>query len=67
MPIHNLIEYSDNHLRTSESLWQYYGDEPFININNSAIIGVPDDTDSASFRYQPKITGQTGNNGTKDI
>ena len=67
MPIHNLIEYSDNHLRTSESLWQYYGDEPFININNGAIIDVPDDTDSASFRYKPTITGQTGNNGTKYI
>ena len=24
MPIHNLIEYSDNYSKTSRSLWQYY-------------------------------------------
>ena len=24
MPIHNLIEYSDNYSKTSGSLWQYY-------------------------------------------
>ena len=33
----------------SGSLWQDYGDEPFI--NNDAIIDVPDDPDSASFKY----------------
>ena len=28
MPLYNLIEYSDNYAKTSESLWQYYRDEP---------------------------------------
>ena len=28
MPMNNLIEYSDNHTKTSGSLWQYYRDEP---------------------------------------
>ena len=28
MPMHNLIEYSDNHSKTSVSLWQCYKDEP---------------------------------------
>ena len=32
MPMYNLIEYSDNYLKTSESLWQYYKDDPNDNI-----------------------------------
>ena len=28
MPMYNLIEYSDNHSKTSGSFWQYYKDEP---------------------------------------
>ena len=28
MPMNNLIEYSDNHTKTSGNLWQYYRDEP---------------------------------------
>ena len=28
MPMYNLIEYSDNYSKTSESLWQYYKDDP---------------------------------------
>ena len=28
MPMYNLIEYSDNYLKTSESVWQYYRDDP---------------------------------------
>ena len=44
MPMYNLIEYSDNYLKTSGSLWQYYRDEPSLNNNNkywggSLIIG----------------------------
>ena len=31
MTIYNLIEYRDNYLNTSGSLWQYYRDEPFLN------------------------------------
>ena len=27
MPMHNLIEYSNNYSRTSGSFWQYYRDE----------------------------------------
>ena len=28
MPMYNLIKYTDNYSKTSESLWQYYKDEP---------------------------------------
>ena len=31
MPMYNLIEYSDNYLKTSGSLWQYYKDQ--LNVN----------------------------------
>ena len=66
MPMYNLIEYSDNYLKTSGSLWQYYRDEPIIN-NDGNIIDFLDDPDSVSFKYKQKITGQTGDNGTKDV
>ena len=31
MPMYNLIEYSDNYSKTSESLWQYCKDIPAVN------------------------------------
>ena len=66
MPMYNLIKHSDPYSRTSESLWQYYRDEPALNTNGK-IIGFPANTnDSASFKFKQQITGQTGNGGTKD-
>ena len=57
MPMYNLIEYSDNYAKTSESLWQYYRDEPDDNL-----------ADSESFKSKIKITGKTPNNGNeKDV
>ena len=41
MPIYNLIEYSDNYLKTSRSLWQCYRDEPALN-TAGGIIDFPD-------------------------
>ena len=66
MPIYNLIEYSDPYLTTSGSLWQYYRDEPALN-DNGEIIDFPADNNSASFKFKQRITGQTGNSGTKDV
>ena len=34
--MNNLIEYSDNYSKRSESLWQYYRDEPFLDANDDA-------------------------------
>ena len=57
MPMYNLIEYSNNYLKISGSLWQYYKDEPNDNI-----------ADSESFKSKVKITGKTPNDGnTKDV
>ena len=66
--MYDLIKYSDNYLKTSGGLWQYYRDEPFMN-KHGVIIGAPDDPDDldASFKYKQKITGQTENDGIKDV
>ena len=67
MPMYNLIEYSDNYAKTTGSLWQYCKDIPARNNNNNAIIISVDDDLTDSFIFKAKITGQTGNNGTKDV
>ena len=48
MPVYNLIEYSDNHSKTSGSLWQYYKNDPNDNITQSELI-----------KSKIKITGKT--------
>ena len=37
MPMHNLIEYSDNCSKTSQSLQQHYKDEPALNTAGTII------------------------------
>ena len=60
----NLIEYSDNFSKTSGSLWQYCKDIPTVNSNGNIVeFNVANATDS--FNFKAKITGQTGNIGTK--
>ena len=57
MAIYNLIEYNDNYLKTSGSLWQHYRDDP----NDVK-------AESESFKYKIKITGKTYVDGnTKDF
>ena len=57
MPMYNLIEYSDNYSKTSGSLWQYYKDDPNVNLANSE-----------SFKYKVKRTRKTSVDGnTKDV
>ena len=66
MPMYNLIEYSDSYSKTSGSLWQYCKDIPAVN-NNNAIINVTNNNLTDSFNFKVKMTGQTGDNGTKDV
>ena len=57
MPMYNLIEYSDNYVKISGSLWQYYRDETNNNL-----------ADSESFEFKVKITGKTpANDNEKDV
>ena len=53
-------------MKTSRSLWQYYRDEPFID-NDGHIIDVPEDPNTASFKYKEKITGHTRDDLRKDF
>ena len=64
--MYNFIEYSDNYAKTTGSLWQYCKDIPARN-NNNAIIIFAENNLTDSFNFKAKITGQTGNNGTKDV
>ena len=68
MPMYNLIENSDNYSKPSGILFQYCRDEPATNINN--IIELNDFTDANLtdlFNLKVKLTGQTGDNGTKNL
>ena len=66
MPMHNVIEYSDNYAKTTGSLWQYCKDIPARDANN-IIEEFTGGNTTDSFNFKAKITGQTGNNGTKDV
>ena len=46
--IYNLIEYRNNYSKTSESLWQYYRDEPALN-DTSYIMDFRDAINRALF------------------
>ena len=66
MPMYNLIEYSDNYAKTSGSLQQYCKDIPARDANNITEEFTGGNT-TDSFNFKVKITGQTGNDGTKDV
>ena len=65
MRMYNLIEYSDNYLRTSGSLWQYCRHEPPLT-DTSVIVDIFPGN-SVSFKFRQKIIGRTDNNGTKHV
>ena len=54
MPMYNLIQYIGNDSKTSGSLWQYYRDEPNVNI-----------TESKLLKFKIKITRKTPDNDNK--
>ena len=66
MSIYNLIEYSDNYTKTTGSLWQYCKDIPARNANNE-ITAFDANNTTDSFTFKAKITGRTGNGGTKYV
>ena len=65
MHMYNLIAYIDIYLKTSGDLRQYY--EPDLDNDNNFIDFSPDDNNSISFKCKEKLTGQKGNDGTKDV
>ena len=65
MPTYNLIEYSDNYLKTSGNLWQFCKDILVVNYDGN-IIEFNGANAADSFDFKARITGQTGNNGRID-
>ena len=59
MSMYNLLEYSKSCRKTTESLWDYYRDEP----NNlpAADYNTDPKTNSESFKYKSSITGKASN------
>ena len=66
MAMYNSIEYSDNYSKTSGSLWQYCKDIPAVNDDN-AVVDFTNNNLTDSFNFKVKMTGQTGDNGTKNV
>ena len=61
------IEFSDASSKISEILWQYYRNEPALDINDNIINLSANDNNSILFNFKQQITGQTGNGGTKGV
>ena len=53
MPMHNLIEYSDNYSGTSGSLWDFKR----YKVDNNA--NVTNDNNASSFKYEASLIGST--------
>ena len=66
MPMYNLIENSDNYSKTSGSLWQYCKYIPAVD-NKNAIANFAENNSTDSFNFIVKMTGQTGDDGTKNV
>ena len=64
--MYDLIEYSNNYSKTSGSLWQYSKDIPAVD-NNNAIVNFAKNNITDSFNFKAKMTGQTADNGTKNV
>ena len=57
MPTYNLIEYSNDYVKTSGSFWQYFRDKPDGNL-----------VDFESFKSKINITGKTpDDDNEKDV
>ena len=66
MPMYNLIEYIDNYAKTTGILWKYCKDIPARN-NNDEIVIFKGNNATDSFNFKEKFTGQTDDDGTKDV
>ena len=55
MPTYSLIEYSDNHSKTSGRIWQYYRDEPFLDDNKAIANFLAVNNNSGLFKFKQKI------------
>ena len=67
MPMYDLIEYSNNYYKTSQSLWQYCRGKPFLDNNGTNADFPSDNNNSGLFKFKTKIASTIGNDGTKNV
>ena len=67
MSMYNLVEYSDNYSKTSEILWKYCRDKSALDDNGAIVNFNGANAITDLFKIKVKITGQTGDNGTKNV
>ena len=63
----NLIKYSNNYSKRSESLWKYYSSEPALNGNGTVIDFPTDNNDRALFKTKIKVASKVQFDGAKDV
>ena len=67
MPMHNLLQYSDNYSMTSASLWNYYRDEINDDANENVNNRINNKTILSKSEYKTKLIGSMPNdNDTLD-
>ena len=66
MPKYNLIDYSDNYSKTSGVLWQHCR-EAAVDANGGIADFTAANSITDSFKIKEKVTGQTSNDGTKNV
>ena len=64
--MYNLIEYSIGYKKTSGNLCQYCKDIPEVD-NNNTNVDFTENNLTDSFNFKVKMTGQTGDDGTKEV
>ena len=67
MSMYNLIEYNDYYLKISGMLCQFYADAPVVDANGAIVDFTEDNASTESFNLKVKLTGQTGDNSTKNV
>ena len=65
--MYNLVEYSDNDLKTSGNLWQCYRGEASLNNADAILDFTGFNQNNKLFQYKLKITGVTGFNDTSKL
>ena len=65
--MYNLVEYSDNYSKTSEILRKYCRDKSAVDDNGAIVNFNGANAITDLFKIKVKITGQTGDNGTKNV
>ena len=65
--MYDLTEYSNNHSKSLERLWQYYKDKSALTDAGGVANSSDANNNNASFKFKQKITGKTAAGGIKNV